>query len=80
MWATLLKLLGPALVGWLSQWFGQRQHDKLVVKAESAARAGEALKASQQATKDRHEIEDDIARAPADDNRGRLSKWASKDD
>jgi len=78
--AWLKGLLGLFnLAGFFARWFGRRERDRLIIKAESARRAEDALKAADKALKDRHAIEDKISRTPAGDNRDRLRKWAKRD-
>lgn len=74
MFAFIAKLLGPALVSWLAQWFGQRQRDRLLVEAESAKRAGEALEAAKEANK----REAEIRTLPDDALNERLSKFTRR--
>jgi len=77
MLALLGRIFGPALLGWIAQWFGRRERDALIVKAAEAERAGKALLKNKKDAADAAKTDADVKRLPdgkLDDELRRFSR------
>lgn len=78
MLAFLGRIFGSALVGWLTNLFGRRQRDKLVVKAADAKRAEDALAKNKKDAADAAKADADVRALSDDDLDERLRRYARK--